>query len=95
MTSQIGKPEFIPNGDNREETAVLLVGTAQEFGLGDAVFAVPDGFYVTTELADLIYDDELDADPDLDPEPEPEPEPDPDPAPVESDSKPSGKKAAK
>lgn len=47
---------FVPNGPNRQETAVLLVGTADEHGIDQrSIRSVSSGFYITEELADLIY----------------------------------------
>lgn len=51
-------PYFVPNGADREETAVLLVGTAREFGLSQRSIRVTvGGFKISEELADLIYED--------------------------------------
>lgn len=59
---------FVPNGDSAQDTAVLLVGTAAEFGLDQrSIKATSRGFLITEELADLIYGT---AD-----EPEPDPKP--------------------
>lgn len=60
---------FVPNGESRRETAILLVGTADEYGIGqESIRATSAGFYITEELADLLYDESQ-------PEPDPEPEP--------------------
>lgn len=53
---------FIPAGNKHSrssrETAVLLVGTAEEFGISqDSIKMVPGGFRITEELADLLYDE--------------------------------------
>jgi hypothetical protein len=49
---------FVPNGASREQTAVLLVGTAKEHGLPRrSIRVAPGGFYITKELADLIGED--------------------------------------
>ena len=59
-------PVFVPNGDSQEETAVLLVGTAKEYGLSNrSVRASTGGFWISEALADLVYGEA---------EPEPEPE---------------------
>lgn len=76
---------FVPNGDSRTDTAVLLVGTAEEHGVDQrSIKATVGGFWVTEELADLVY-----AEVDEEPEPEPEPEP------VKTPTKTSGNRAAK
>lgn len=60
---------FVPNGDSRRETAVLLVGTAEEYGISQrSIKTAPGGFFITEELADIVYDD---VDKDVAPEPEP------------------------
>ena len=49
---------FVPNGDSRQETAVLLVGTMAEFGLHHrSVKAVRGGFYISPELAGILNED--------------------------------------
>lgn len=54
---------FVPNGDSRRETAIILVGTADEYNVDQrSIMATKGGFYITSELADFVYD-----------EPEPEP----------------------
>jgi len=54
-----GLTAFVPDGDSRRDTAVLLVGTAREYDLGDrAVSATQGGFYISDELADLLYDEQ-------------------------------------
>lgn len=51
-------PYFVPNGDNQEETATLLVGTAAEYGLPQrSVRATVGGFKVSEELADIVFSD--------------------------------------
>lgn len=51
---------FVPNGDSRKDTATLLVGTAEEFGLSQrSILVRPTGFYITEELADAVYGDEF------------------------------------
>lgn len=50
---------FIPNGDSRTDTAVLLVGTAEEHDIPQSsIRATTGGFWVSEDLADLIYGDE-------------------------------------
>lgn len=65
---------FVPDsaGGTRQETAALLVGTAQEFSMDVRVVKATDGgFFITDELAAMVYGE---------PEPEPEAEPEPSPA---------------
>jgi hypothetical protein len=51
---------FIPNGDSRTDTAVLLVGTAEEYGIDQSTIrATNGGFWINEALADLIYEDEV------------------------------------
>lgn len=58
---------FIPDGDSRRDTAVLLVGTAEEHDIDQSTIrATTGGFWINEALADLIYGDD---------EPEPEPTP--------------------
>lgn len=60
------KDAFVPNGDDRKETAAILVGTAEEFGIDTrAIRPTSKGFFITNELADILGGAE--------PEPEPEP----------------------
>lgn len=49
--------------ENRKETAILLVGTAAEYGLPQAdIKPVYDGFLITEELMLVVYpDDEAEA----------------------------------
>lgn len=48
---------FVPNGDSRQETATLLVGTAEEYNIDQRSIKVANsGFLITEELADIIYD---------------------------------------
>lgn len=50
---------FVPNGDSRQDTAVLLVGTAREYGISQrSVKAVQGGFNISEELANIVFDDE-------------------------------------
>lgn len=53
-----GLTVFVPNGENRRETAVLLVGTAREHNLSPrSIHATNGGFYISDELADLLGED--------------------------------------
>lgn len=86
------RPVFVPFGDNRKETAVVLVGTAREFGIHQrAVLAAAGGFWITEELAAHVFEDQAsDA-----PKPEPEPKPEPKATPkAEEQDKPAPKKTA-
>lgn len=77
----IKHPNFVANdtAGSRKETAVLLVGTAREFGIHQrSIRSTSSGYWITDELAAIIYDES---------EPEPEPEPEP--------TKTSGNRAAK
>ena len=57
-------PYFIPNGDSRQETAVLLVGTADEYGIDQrSIVAALGGFNISSDLATAVYGE---ADPDAD-----------------------------
>lgn len=48
---------FVPNGESRRETAVLLVGTAGEIGMDTRLIrAVSGGFFIPDDLADVLYD---------------------------------------
>lgn len=55
-----GYTAFVPDGDSRRDTAVLLIGTAREYQMDDArvVRAVAGGFYISDELAELLYDED-------------------------------------
>jgi hypothetical protein len=71
-------PFFVENAaaGSRKDTAILLVGTAREFGISQrSIKSARTGFYITEELAALLYDesaeDEVSGN---EPEPEPEPE---------------------
>lgn len=58
---------FVPNGDSRKNTAILLVGTADEYGIGqESIRAVGAGFYITEELASIISEDTAEAEPKAD-----------------------------
>lgn len=53
-----GFTAFVPNGYSRKETAILLVGTADEYGIDQrAIRAVLGGFFVSDELADVLGED--------------------------------------
>lgn len=78
---------FIPNGENRRDTLILLLGTAQEHDIPvERVRSNPQrtGFNIPVELADLLYD-----------EPEPEEEPAKAPTKRSAKKKASGNRAAK
>lgn len=63
---------FIPNGDSRTETAVVLVATAEEHGFDQRVIRTTAlGFFVPEALADLAYG-EGDLPEGADPEPNPD-----------------------
>lgn len=50
---------FVPNGDSRRDTAIILVGTAEEYGIDQrSIKSTAGGFYITNELAALVYDDD-------------------------------------
>lgn len=53
---------FVPDGAgrglSRRDTAVLLVGTADEHGIDQhSIKMVQGGFRITEELADVLYDE--------------------------------------
>jgi hypothetical protein len=49
---------FVPSGDSRRDTAVLLVGTAREYDIDQhSIKMVQGGFRITEELADVLYSD--------------------------------------
>lgn len=53
-------PVFVPAGlqGSRRDTAVVLVGTAREFGIHQsAIKRTATGYDITTELADVLYDE--------------------------------------
>lgn len=55
LRADYGDMVFVPNGDDRKETAILLVGTMAEFGLSHrSVKAVRGGFYITPELQGIL-----------------------------------------
>lgn len=50
---------FVPNGHSREETAVLLLGSAAEFGFNpEVVKVVAGGFEVPDGLIEFIDEDD-------------------------------------
>lgn len=56
-------PYFVPDGESRQETAVLLVGTAAEYGIPKReVAAVQGGFRISEQVNTALgYDDEVSA----------------------------------
>lgn len=67
---------FVPENtmDTRKETAVLLVGTAREFGISQrSIQSTYGGFWITQELADVLYDESEQDEPEVSGNPEPEP----------------------
>lgn len=95
-------PFFVPNGDSRTETAVLLVGTAREYGIDQrGIAAVRGGFRISQALADVLYDEDQ-QEPDqaaeaqeTEPEVAPEPEETVKPPAKRTTKKASGNRAAK
>lgn len=69
---------FVPNGESRRDTAILLTGTAEEFGLSKRdIKVVGSGFHITDELAehlgldlDAPEGEPVEVDPDADPDDE-------------------------
>lgn len=60
---QGGLTAFVEStGADRRETAIILIGTARENDLDDArhVRATTGGFYISDELADILYDEDAD-----------------------------------
>lgn len=52
---------FIPNGDDRRETATLLVGTAKEYGLDTRLIRpVGSGFHVSPEVEEALRSEGVD-----------------------------------
>ena len=52
----MGDMAFVPDGASRTDTAILLVGTATEFGISQRdIRATTGGFYISAALADVIY----------------------------------------
>jgi hypothetical protein len=75
------RTEFIPanTAGSRKDTAVLLVGTATEYGLDQhSILAAQGGFWITAELADLAFEDqpESEGEPEVSGNPEPAYDPD-------------------
>jgi hypothetical protein len=57
----INRTEFVPSNaaGSRKETATLLVGTAREFDIDQhSILAAQGGFWITADLAALVFDDE-------------------------------------
>jgi hypothetical protein len=56
ILNQHGLTAFVPDGESRRDTAIILIGSAREYGLDDAkaVQAARGGFYISDELADLL-----------------------------------------
>ncbi len=53
-----GLSAFVPKGDDRRATAKALVDLADEHGISqESIQSANDGFYITEELADLLYDE--------------------------------------
>jgi len=54
-------PYFVANGENRRETAQVLVGTAEEYGVDqDDIFATQDGFRISQAMSDAMAKAEVD-----------------------------------
>ena len=51
---------FVPHDGDRKGTAIVLIGTARDAGLNDRyhVRLGQGGFYISDELADLLYDEQ-------------------------------------
>lgn len=65
-------PNWVPDATmgSRKDTAVLLVGTATEFGIPQRdIASTRGGFYISDRLAELVYD-EAGEDDQAEPEPE-------------------------
>lgn len=85
-------PFFIEDNGDRQGTAILLVGTADEFGVDQrSIRAVRGGFRITQELADILASE---ADEDEDEKSE-EPEGSQETTPAKKNKKTSGDRAAK
>lgn len=51
-----GLTAFVPNGSSRQETAIILVAAAEEYGLDQrSIRATQGGFFITDELVDVLY----------------------------------------
>lgn len=52
-------PYFVADGESRTDTAILLVGTAREYGISQRdVRAVRGGFRISQAMADVLYDEQ-------------------------------------
>lgn len=89
---------FVPDVGQRKETAILLVGTAKEAGIDPrSIKMVQGGFWITEELADLVFEDggaEAQTE-EVQTAQDPEPEEKPKPKAKSSKKKASGDRAAK
>lgn len=82
---------FVPNDGDRKETATLLVGTAEEYGISQqSIRTTPSGFFITEELAAIVYDENQSDGDNSDGEPT-----DPPPAEDAKGNKTSGNRAGK
>lgn len=65
-------PYFVPNGDDRKQTAVLLVGTADEYGIDQReIRTARGGFRISENVANALGLDGAEPEPEADgPEPE-------------------------
>lgn len=53
---KIERTVFVPSGASRQDTAVVLVGTAREYGVDQrSILATASGFWITQALADLVF----------------------------------------
>ena len=53
-----GLSAFVPKGDDRRATARALVELADEHNIPQtSIQSANDGFYITDELADVLYDE--------------------------------------
>jgi len=54
---------YVPPGDSGQEIAVLLTGTAEEFGIPQSHIRSDGrgGFWISDDLADIVYADVEDA----------------------------------
>ncbi len=70
-------PVFVQNdtAGTRQDTAVLLVGTAREFDISQQdIQSTQGGFWITEALADVLYAEaEQEAEPEAEPAPAAEP----------------------
>ena len=56
---KIERTVFVPSGASRQDTAVVLVGTAREYGVDQrSILATASGFWITQALADLVFSEE-------------------------------------